>query len=163
MDTITIIQHNILHWETRKFNLINTHLEINSHIILINSYGMKQHQYIKVPGYTTNQMNTTNELNEGSTLLIKSNIKHILDDNYITDFLDTSLETATRKINIATNYLPPRRPIIPFPDFHRLASENNPVYFLADLKAVTTQLSNNFYNQVGRHLNVFLTMVLLST
>lgn len=69
MDTITIIQHNVLHWETRKFNLINTYLEIYPHVILINGHGMKQKELIKIPGYIIHQINST-ELHDGSAIYI---------------------------------------------------------------------------------------------
>lgn len=93
MENITIIQHNVLHWETRKFNLTNTYLEFKSHVILLNGHGMKQKESIKIPGFIIYQLNSTDELLDGCALLIKSNIKHKLDDNYITDFVDISIET----------------------------------------------------------------------
>lgn len=75
MENIIIVQHNVLHWGTQKFNLINTYKQINPHIILIIPHGMKLDQNIKIPGYTTYQIDTTEELNDGSALLIKSQIK----------------------------------------------------------------------------------------
>lgn len=75
MDSITIIQHNVLHWESRKTNLINTYLTINPQIILINGHGLRNYEQIKLPGYITYQLNTSNELHDGLALLIKSYIK----------------------------------------------------------------------------------------
>lgn len=153
MNNIIIIQHNVLHWETRKANIISTYLTINPHIILINGHGMKNQEQIKIPGYTTYQMNTNNELHDGSALLVKSYIKHKIDDNYITDFIDIAIETENGLLNIATTYLPPRRPYLPFPDFHRLLSKNNPAYILADLNLSSTLTGSNHNNQVGKNLN----------
>ena len=157
MDQITIVQHNVLHWDTRKFNLTNTYRDINPHIILLNSHGMKNQENIKIHGYTTYQLNTFNELSDGCAILVKSQIKHKLDDNYITDFLDISIETDTGPINIATTYLPPRRAYLPFPDFHRFATKNNPAYLIGDLNATSINLGNKKNNQVGKNLNRFLT------
>lgn len=79
-----------------------------------------------------------------------------LDYNYITDFLDISLETENGIINIATTYLLPRRPYLPFPDFHRFFHKNKPSYLIADMNATSTQLGNTHNNQVGKHLNRFM-------
>lgn len=74
MDNITIIQHNVLNWNTRKHNLINTYLQINPHIFLLNSHGVKEEEEIKLPGYINYKVYTTNENNDGSAILIKQNI-----------------------------------------------------------------------------------------
>lgn len=153
MNKVIIIQHNVLHSETRKHNLINTYLDINPHIILINGHGMKQKEHIKVPGFITYQLSSSDELHDGCTLLIRSHIKHKLDNNYITDFKDISFETEIGDINIATTSLPPRRPYLPFPNSHKIFHENNPSYLLANMNASSTQLGNNHNNQVGKHLN----------
>lgn len=71
MDKITIVQHSVLHWQTRKFNLTQTYLEINPHIILINSHGLKEQENLKIHGYTTYKINSTEEINDGSAILIK--------------------------------------------------------------------------------------------
>lgn len=54
---------------------------------------MKNNENIKIEGYTTYQTNSTEELHDGCAILIKSHIKHRLDNNYITDFLDVKIET----------------------------------------------------------------------
>lgn len=152
MNNITIIQHNVLHWESRKHNLINSYLNINPN----KCPGNEKPRANKIPGYTTYQMNSSNEMHDGSAILIKSHIKHRLDDNYITDFIDIAFETENGLLNIATTYLPPRRPYLPFPDFHRFIFKNNPAYIIADLNASSTMLGTNHTNQVGKHLNRFI-------
>lgn len=67
----------------------------------------------KIPGYITNQINSSNEMHDGSAILIKKNITQN-DDNYITDVLETILNTETGEMSIGTTYLPPRRPYLPF-------------------------------------------------
>lgn len=121
MDNIKILQHNVLHWNTRKFSLTQTYKQINPHIILINSHGLKTEEQLKIHGYTTYKINSSEELSDGSAILIKSNIQHKIDDNYITDLLEITVETEIGEISIATTYLPPRRPYLPYPDIHRLA------------------------------------------
>ncbi len=152
MDNIKIIQHNVLYWKTRKFSLTQAYKEINPHIILINSHGLKTEEHIKIPGYTTYQKNSTQELSDGSAILIKNNIKHRTDDDYITDLLEIIIETEIGEIGIATTYLPPRRPFLPYPDFHRLASKNIPTYLFADLNANIRAAGYQNTNQVGRSL-----------
>lgn len=87
MDNIKIIQHNVLHWTTRKFSLTQVYKEINPHTILINSHGLKNTDQLKIQGYTTYKINTSEEINDGSAILIKNNIQHRIDDNYIMDVL----------------------------------------------------------------------------
>lgn len=152
MDNIIIVQHNVLHWETRKFNLIKTYKEINPHTIVINGNGMKKTQLIRILGYITYQANTTGELHDGSEIPIKAYIKHKLGE-----FLDLSIESDIGEINIATTYLPPRRPYIPFQDYHRFASKNNPSYPLTDMNAFSHNIGSNSVNQDGRHLHGFIT------
>lgn len=96
MDNIIILQHNVLHWESRKFNLSNTYRQINPHIILINSHGMKNNEQIKIQGYMAYKRNTSNENSDAIVILIKENIKHRLDDHYITDVLKIIIETNWR-------------------------------------------------------------------
>lgn len=152
MDKILIVQHNVLHWNTRKFNLTQTYLDIAPHIILINSHGLKEQETIKIHGYTTYIINTTQENNDRSAVLIRNNIKHKLDDNYVTDILEVIIKTDIGEIGIATTYLPPRRAYLAYPDFHRLASKYRPTYIIGDLNATMRSQGHNTSNRVGRGL-----------
>lgn len=118
--TIKILQHNTLHWKTNKNNLINTYLQINPDVILLNSHGVKNNRDIHIKGYNTYLKNTSGEAHDGSAVLIKSNIKHEIIEDFITDVLELRINTTIGQISVATTYLPPRRPYLPFPDFHRL-------------------------------------------
>lgn len=91
-------------------------------------------------------------------VLIKSQIKHKLDGKYLTGVLDLEIETSVGNINIATTYLPSRRPFIPFPDFHRLASKNTPAYLMGDLNVSSLNLGSTLTNQTGRQLDRMLNM-----
>ena len=123
-----------------RHNLVNTYKTIDPDIILINSHGMKDEEQIKIYGYTTYKINTSNELHDGSAILVKSNILHKIKDDFITDVLQITIETSIGPVNFATTYIPPRRLFFPYPDFHSLASNNQPTYILADLKQNTKYL-----------------------
>ena len=93
MDKITVLQHNTLHWRTNKSNLIITYKTIDPDIILLNSHGVKTEEPLKIYGYTTYKINSSNERNDGSAILIKSHIKHKIEDNFITDVLQIKIDT----------------------------------------------------------------------
>ena len=150
----TIVQHNVQHWSTKKFNLSHTYHSINPHIILINSHGMKEEETLKLQGYITYKINSTQERNDGNAILIKNNIKHKVDKDYITDVLEVIIDTDIGEVGIATTYIPPRRAFLPFPDFHRLATKHRPTYIIGDLNAgINSQGHSN--NRVGKGLQSF--------
>lgn len=72
---LTILQHNVAHWKAYIYILLNTYREINPHLILINSHGLKSEEILKIYGCTSHKVNTSNELHDGSAILIKSDIK----------------------------------------------------------------------------------------
>ena len=150
------MQHNVHNWRNNRHVLINTYLELNPDIILINSHGLKSNETIKITGYITYQQNTSNEANDGSAILIRNTMKHKIQDDYGTDFLSISTETSNGIINIATTYLPPRRPYLPFTDFHRAASQNHPTYIVGDLNARHPYLKNKDTNNVGKGIKMFI-------
>ena len=45
-------------------------MQLDPHIILLNSHGVKTDQQIKIMGYGTHKINSTNENNDGSAILI---------------------------------------------------------------------------------------------
>ena len=155
-DNITIIQHNTLHWESNKVNLMNTYQQINADIILLNSHGLKNTNQLYIKGYQTYLKNSSNQLSDGSAILVRKNIKHKYIDNFMTDFLEIQLETSLGTISIATTYLPPRRPYLPFPDIHSLMYNIHPTYLLGDLNAKHRLLGNNTNNTVGKGIARFI-------
>lgn len=98
MEAIKIIQHNVLHWTTRKFHLTNIYLEINPDIILRNSHGLKE-KNIKIPGYNSYNKNI-NEISDGITILVKNNIKYTIKDESITNFLEIIIDTSLGKYQL---------------------------------------------------------------
>lgn len=156
METITILQHNVQYWPTRRFNLTNTYLKINPDIILINSHGITDNAPLKLQGYQSYSTNKFNEIHDGIAILIRNNIKYTIQDDFITNVLQVTIETTLGKISLATTYLPPRRPYLPFPDIHKIASNHFPTYLLADLNAHHRLLNNNRNNEVGKGLERFM-------
>ena len=120
--------------------------------MLLNSHGIKSTQSIKIPGYKVYKVNTTESLADGSAIGIKYNIQHKLYDDFDTDVLAIEIQTSLGPIIIATTYLPPRRPYLPFPDFYRLLNNNIPTYILGDFNGRHRYFGNNSENTVGKSL-----------
>ena len=152
MNKILIIQHNVLHWPTNKHSLIPYYLQENPDIILINSHGLKSDQSLKIPGYKTYKINTSEALADGSAIAIKYNITHKLFDDFDFDVLALEIQTSLGPIILATTYLPPRRPYIPLTDFYRLLNNNIPTYILGDFNGRHRYFGNNNENTVGKSL-----------
>ena len=87
-------------------------MEHNPDIILLNSHGLRDIEHLKVPGYTIHKINTSQEANDGSAIGVKHNIPFKLKDDYLTDVLSIQINTTLGPLNLATTYLPPRRPYL---------------------------------------------------
>ena len=83
--TLKVLQHNCLNWRTNFLSLSNTYRSIDPDIILINSHGNPSDRKIKMFGYNTIQVNTTNERNDGSAILIKTNLQYKQIENFRDD------------------------------------------------------------------------------
>lgn len=151
-----ILQHNTLHWETNKPNFTHTYQQVNPDIILLNSHGIQSHETLHIKGYNTYLKKNSNQKYDGSAILVKSNIKHKIIDDYITYVIELRVETPIGTISIATTYLPPRRPYLPFPDIHKLLHNNHPTYIIGDLNAKHRLLGHNLNNTVGKGLATFI-------
>lgn len=141
-----------MHWETNKGSLIMYYLELKPDLILINSHGLQTHEQLNIPGYKIYKINSTNERNDGSAIAIKHEIPHKIYDDYDTDVIATEIETTLGPIIVATTYLPPRRPFLPFPDFYRLLNNSTPTYIIGDLNGNHRQFGNHSNNTVGKSL-----------
>ena len=152
IDTVTIIQHNVLHWKTNKTSLLNNYLSISPEIIAINSHGLKAQDSLKIPGYKTYKINSSQDIADGSAIAVKHNLQHKLFDDYDTDFLAVEIQTSLGPILIATTYLPPRRPYLPFTDMYKLLNNNIPTYILGDFNGTHKYFGNRADNTVGKSL-----------
>jgi len=148
LSRLTIIQHNVLHWPTRKNELCNTYRKHDPHIILINSHGLNNDNPLKIYTYTTYSSNKSQERNDGVAIAIKNSIQHKI-NNFHSDLLAVEINTQG-PIILATLYLPPRRPCIPEPDILQLLRHNKPIYIMGDFNAHHPLFGYNDTNNVGR-------------
>lgn len=156
MDSIRVIQHNVLHWPTNRRTLTTIYHTISPDVILINSHGVRDNDSLKIYGYTVHKRNASGENDDGSAIAIKHGLTYKLDDDYVTDMLSITLQTTTGPLKLATTYIPPRRPFLSFPDFHKLLYDQDPVYILGDLNAKHHALGDNHNNTVGRNLMTYI-------
>ncbi len=125
---------------------------MNPEIILINSHGLKSGEFLKIPGYKTYKINSSESIADGSAIAVKYSIAHKLFDDFDTDVLAIEIDTTLGPLIIATTYLPPRRPYVPFPDFYRLLNNSIPTYILGDLNGKHRYFGNRNENRVGKSL-----------
>ena len=76
INTLNVIQHNVLSWNKHKFALYNTYRHLDPHIILLNSHGCKSDQEIKMFIYNTIKVNKTNTLHDGAAIAVRRDIKY---------------------------------------------------------------------------------------
>lgn len=89
-------------------------------------------------------------MHDGVALAIKRQLKHHIIDNQ--EFFAVEIETTRGPINLATAYLPPRRPFLPYPDILRLLREQKPVYIMGDLNARHATLGRENNNNIGNSI-----------
>ena len=123
---------------------------------MLNSHGLKHNEELKIPGYKVHKINYAQSISDGSAIAIKFDINHKLYDDFDTDFLAVEVETSLGPIVIATTYLPPRRPFLPYTDMHRLLSNSIPTYILGDFNGRYTTFGNRDSNTVGKSLINFI-------
>ncbi len=141
-----------MNWRTNKQSLVNNYLETNPDIILMNSHGLKNNESLKIPGYACHKINSEEAINDGSAIAVKHNLKYKLLDDFDTDFLAIEIHTTQGPIVLATTYLPPRRPYLPFPDIYKLVNNNIPTLILGDFNCTHTQFGNHTNNTVGKSI-----------
>lgn len=135
MDTLTILQHNVLNWKERKFGLSAIYAKYNPDIVLFNSNGLKDTDSLKLWGYSVHKRNQSGNPSDGTAISIKHGLVFKLYDDFISDALAIEVSTTTGRVMIATLYQLPARPYIPTPDFYRIFRRKIPVYFIGDLNA----------------------------
>ena len=131
-----MICHNVLAWVfPRKVQLGNAYRGLGVDIILLQSHGLAARLPLKIAGYSVHKRNDTGEGNDGVAVAVKHGIRYELIDDFEDEVMAVRVITATGPVVLATCYLPPRRPYIPYPDVLRLLSRREPVYFLGDFNA----------------------------
>ncbi len=151
--SLKVIQHNVLHWPNRRFNLINTYMTESPDLILINSHGLPNHHNLKIPGYICYQQNRSGQPHAGVGIAIKKGLQHkIFDDFNYSDTLSIKLMTNLGPINIATSYIPPRDNCIMFPDYLKIIRMPEPAYIIGDLNARHTSFGHTTTNTTGKNV-----------
>ena len=141
---------------TRINELGNEYTKEGFDIILINSHSLINEEKIRLMNYNVYQRNVYGERNDGIAIMIKSNLKHKLDDDFVENFLAVEVETDLGPVIIATCYQPPRRNYLSYPDMLKLANTRKPVYLLGDFNANHQILGYNHCNTRGKIINSLL-------
>ena len=154
MNTITVIQHNVLKWTSVRANeLFNIYNALNPDVLLLNSTGRKENERIKIFGFNVHQRNIRNEDSAGIAVAIKKNIIYKIIDEAIQDIMAIEIETTTGPIVIGTSYVPPRSNEFPVQELTSLMRLNKPMYFMGDLNAHFGDAGYSRKNRNGRILN----------
>jgi hypothetical protein len=113
---------------------------------------MRNNEIIKILNYDVHQTNQNNEDHSGAAIAIRSNIGYKLLDNFHSDMIGAAISTREGIINIVTAYVPPRHNFIHYPDFHKIFTLKEPVYFLGDVNARHGELGHRDRNIRGELL-----------
>lgn len=76
LNSTTIMQQNVLNWRTNKYSHTTYYRQVTPDMILIDSHELKSKESLKIPGYTTYAINSTESNDDGSAIPMKYNIKH---------------------------------------------------------------------------------------
>ena len=136
--TLTIIQHNVQTWTTKRHALTNIYNGLDPDVILLNETSIKDSDRLSIFNYNVYTTNRLNQQCSGAAIAIRKNIQARIDDDFFQDFLTATIETVHGPVTIATGYVPPRQPYINTIDLHRIFDRRHPVYFAGDLNAFHT-------------------------
>ena len=149
---LTVVQHNVQHWATRKNELYNTYRHLDPDVILINSHGVKEADTLKMYTYTVYKKNYSNQLADGVAIAVKNGLNHKLVEGF-ENLLAVEIETNLGPVVLATIYLPPRRPALPMPEILRFSRLRKPAYLMGDLNARHLALGyDNNPNATGNNI-----------
>ena len=149
---IIIMQHNVSHWKTNSSNHYNVYRQQDPDILILNETGLKNEEELKIFPYICYKTNHSNELHDGSVIAVKRNLKHSLIKIDRHNIICIRLETSLGAVNIATTYLPPRRPQFPYEEMLNLFNRQEPTYVIGDFNATHPTFGNVTMNQKGRAL-----------
>ena len=151
---LTIVQHNIAGWKSKRHQLYNLYSNLAPDIILLNetdhtAKGTYTPPKINFQNYTT--YNKTAQ-GAGTSISIKDNISHKILEDFETELQAIQINTRQGDIVIATDYIPPSRDYIHFPDYYKLLRRQQPVYLVGDLNANHPAINSAQTNTAGRNL-----------
>ena len=149
---IVILQHNVSNWKTNSSNHYNVYRQQDPDVLILNETGLKNEEELKIFPYLCYKINHSNELHDGSIIAVKRNLKHTLIKLDRHNIICIRLETSLGAINLATTYLPPRRPQFPYEEILNLFNRQEPTYVIGDFNATHPTFGNATTNQKGRAL-----------
>ena len=155
LNSLTILQHNVQGWNSKRFQLCNTYREINPDIILLNETNTLSLRLFGYSTYTSIKMkNPTQTVGYGTAILVRNNVVHTVIDDFETDLLAIKIHTTDGPMIVATDYISPSTGFIHYPDYLKLFLPGIPVYLLGDLNARHPSLNSrmNTTNSNGRQL-----------
>ena len=106
----------------------------------------------KIFNYNTFSSNKLNQRNRGTAIAIRNNIYPRVHDNFHSDLLAITIDTAHGPLTIATYYNPPRDDFLNYIDFHTLFSIKGQIIFIGDLNAKNRIFGHKNKNNTGRQL-----------
>ena len=101
---LNIVQHNVNSWKTNKINLINIYNRETPDVILINGHGINETENLKIYNFIVYHSNKRNERYNGSSIAVKQNINHRINDKFHSDLLSVQIITNLGIVEIAKNY-----------------------------------------------------------
>ena len=148
---ITIIQHNVNTWSTKRVQLHHIYSQYSPDLILLNEIQRNgtNPAHIKIPGYHTYSKVVDYG---GTSICIKSNIKHKLLEGFESQLQAVSINTRQGELIIATDYIPPSRDYFNFPDYYKLFRRQQPTYLLGDLNARHHTFNYSSTNPIGTNI-----------
>ena len=102
--TLTILQHNVQTWNTKRHTLANIYNSIDPDILLLNETSVKNTDHLKNFNYNVFKTNKKNEQFAGAAIAIKKNITAQIEDDYYQDFISATIQTEHGPITVATGY-----------------------------------------------------------
>ena len=87
---------------------------------------------------------------------MKRNLTYRIKEDHFSDLLSIQVETNLGKIEIATEYIPPRIGYLHYPDYYHLFKSKDPVYFIGDINARHSTLGNSNNNLIGTQVNTLI-------
>ena len=143
--TLTILQHYVQTWNTKRHTLANIYNSIDPDILLLNETSVKNTDHLKIFNYNVFKTNKRNEQFAGAAIAIKKNITAQIEDDYYQDFISATIQTVHGPITVATRYIPPRQAYINSIDLNKIFNRRHPAYLVGDLNAYhrTFGYSNN--------------------
>ena len=150
--TLTILQHNVQTWNTKRHTLTNIYNSIDPDILLLNENSVKNTDQLKKFNYNLFTTNKRNEQLAGAAIATKKNITAQIDDDYYQDFILATVQTENGPITVATGYIPPRQSYINSIDLNKIFNRRHPAYLVGDLNAYHRTFSYTNNNLRGKQI-----------